>query len=268
MSMYEENFEPELANFSSFVEESFDPSGLNVGRKPLSKFNSLGVGKDGILTIKVTQYKNGAPLLAGATATPMANYARNKWQLFGACRSIAEMADSRTFPLVQPFDANISGKIAIYTGAPADLENVAFWQSDGSLFIGDVFVAGGTGAVSPKDGVLISCVEKPYRFVLKQLNTTLVIVRKTRFAYRNEASLDYGIEFTTESFLGKEDNNTITPRTYFDPNQQQSKTVDLNQEMVISQELALTGDIDLNEPEITFTLFVRAFNKSALMGKI
>lgn len=267
----------------------FDPQGVNLAKAPISKYESIGDSQDAILTINISRVSAGTPKDLS-------------FQLFGALNGIHASENNASFPNVATgFDwsrtkeallTNLTKTRKIATELVAAVDFAAFkaavttdlatnlifepytvlaelmgtdtriveWQQDGSLKI---------STVNPTDGtvdeyIVISCEEVPYKTLIENLKTSVLLVKNMRFGYVQETSLDKSLSFVYASMFGSDQTNNLVPRRYFTPEQQQSRIVDIDQSYFLTGELAINSVMKANETNLSFILDVTKFQKNAV----
>lgn len=149
--------------------------------------------------------------------------------------------------------------------------NKVIWGSDGSLYYsGGVY---GTAPNQLNEFLQISCRQLPYRTLLNSSSGAPFLVSKMRLTVptnASQASLQINQDFThvTNTFLGAQKSNPISPRAFFNPNQFQTNIVDIKAAYAIDAEKGLSyqvvNAVSNAAPETTtVTLFVPAFEKPA-----
>jgi hypothetical protein len=80
-------------------------------------------------------------------------------------------------------------------------------------------------------------------------------VGKLRYSYTSDSQLDQEIVIFQRTIFGAYKENRISPRSYFDPNQQQSKVVDIPISFGINAEVGINIAL-LPSEVVTLNLFV------------
>jgi len=94
------------------------------------------------------------------------------------------------------------------------------WDQDGKL----VF----TSTNNALPNATVSCSQFPYRGLFQSIVSQKFIIRRMRMTFTSAAQIDNTITHFKSSFFGSTSQNTISPREYFDPTQQQGLIVDVN----------------------------------------
>ena len=79
-------------------------------------------------------------------------------------------------------------------------------------------------------------------------------------SFTNESQLDNDITHLTQTFLGKVEQNTFTPRVYFKDNQFQSKQVTIPQPYIIDGERGLQFTLNSGET-MSFNFYLNGIMK-------
>lgn len=167
----------------------------------------------------------------------------NKVQLFNFLRSIDEIRDTSVTTTSVP---GIYPNILLTEGAPNTIITASrtYFDQSGNLVIGDA--AG--------DSVTVQGTTVPYRTLVKGSALLPFKVQKIRYAYTSDSQLDQEIVIFTRTIFGAYKENRISPRSYFDPNQQQSKVVDIPISFAIDMQTGI--EIELLASEVvTLNLF-------------
>jgi len=273
----------------NYAFDSYDPSGFNdyvamgdgfeeaAGRAPMMRaprqgFRALGgVGQvDILLTNNIT-----------AAITPIDVQGITKFDLFNYNRSGGTINNtafsSRTISglMWEEFASTGAGIFTTGTATNAQISaaraNKVIWGSDGSLYYsGGVY---GTAPNQLNEFLQISCRQLPYRTLLNSSSGAPFLVSKMRLTVPtngSQASLQINQDFThvTNTFLGAQKSNPISPRAFFNPNQFQTNIVDIKAAYAIDAEKGLSYQVvhavSNGAPETTtVTLFVPAFEKPA-----
>lgn len=175
----------------------------------------------------------------------------NKVQLFNYLRSIDEIANAALTTSVPGIFPNIT----LTEGTPNTIITATrtYFNQNGDLVIGE-----GSG-----DSVTVTGTTVPYRTLVKGSAVLPFKVQKIRYAYTSDSQLDEEIVIFTRTIFGAYKENRISPRSYFDPNQQQSKVVDIP----ISFAIDLQTGIEINllaSEVVTLNLFCDVTSQPAI----
>ncbi len=163
-------------------------------------------------------------------------------QLFDSFRNAIYQEDTTLYPTYAPFTA--------VNRSAANLNSVIYFNAKGDQVIQ---TAAGTF-------ITITCQQVPYRQLLKNLEFFRISVKTLKMTYTNESQLDNDLFLTENTFLGKSNRNTITPRTSFADNQFQSKQVTINQPFMIDGERGMYFSMNSGET-ITFAFNLDGVSK-------
>lgn len=271
----------------------FDPQGVNLAKAPLYTYQSQNDSGDAILTIKVTRVNDAA----GTSSLP--------YQLFGALNGIHSSENNAKFPGYKPaadykvsinMDNYCLGRVRslanilkdniadinnpavmspLYAGwlsvpdavalADSGADYVTQWLDNGSLKIGKPSISD-ENATYDAPAVIISCEEVPYKTLIENLKTSVLLVKSVRMGFGLETSLDRSLGFVYASMFGSDQTNNLVPRRYFTPEQQQSRIVDIDQPFFLTGELAINSSLAANEQEVSFVIDVTKFQKNAVVS--
>jgi len=194
---------------------------------------------------------NGLVVMAGAELAQFDISIVNAWnascivQLFNYMKSISIV-----------LDASLAGGFPPFTGADlaaANTNSLVFWDHNGALVIRDAEPA----------NVTIQCKQIAYRSLLESSSRTPFQIEKLRLTVQNDAQIDNEIFIKENTWLGKTDKNSLNPRTYFNPNQFQSKIIDIPLKTLINFERGLEILVNAGET-INLSFFVSAYRKHSL----
>ena len=148
-------------------------------------------------------------------------------------------------------------------------ENKIIWSSDGSLYYS------GKTTTAPDVAYLnVSCRQLPYRALLNSSSVAPFMVSKMRLTVPNTTNgllqINQDFAHITNTFLGAQKVNPISPRAFFNPQQFQTNIVDIKAAYAIDAERGLNYQVvnntvttPANAEVHTVTLFVPAFEKPA-----
>jgi hypothetical protein len=115
------------------------------------------------------------------------------------------------------------------------------------------------------DGVFveISCQQVPYRRLLEDCKDMVLKVNLTRINYNDTNGKNNDLRFKKYKSFAEEDNNSISPLTYFDPKQFQSLIVDIPEVYYIDKMTGLYMDV---EPlaDVALNFFIVAYRNNGL----
>jgi hypothetical protein len=148
-------------------------------------------------------------------------------------------------------------------------ENKIIWGSDGSLYY-----SGKTSTAPNTEYLQVSCRQLPYRALLNSSGVAPFLVSKMRLTVPNTTNgllqINQDFAHITNTFLGAQKVNPISPRAFFNPQQFQTNIVDIKAAYAIDAERGLnyqvvnnTTNVVANAEVHTVTLFVPAFEKPA-----
>jgi len=180
----------------------------------------------------------------GIKATNSNSSADNTIELFNVLRPIWEIANSTLTSAVPAIFSNIT----LTEGTPNTIiiATRAYFEQDGDLVIGR----------SSGNGSLIQGTTVPYNTLCKGIAAGLPFnVVKLRYSYTSDSQLDQEIVIFKRTIFGKYTENRISPRSYFDPNQQQSKVVDIPVSFGVDAETGIQTTLLASEV-VTFNFFV------------
>jgi len=170
--------------------------------------------------------------------------ADTKIELFNFLRSVAFAANSDVSAL-NPWTA--------VSVAAANANSLIYFDQSGNLIFQD---AGGLK-------LTISCNQVPYISLFYASAFFPMRVERMLMTFTLDSSLDQDIKHTTNTFLGGKKTNPITPRTFFDPTQFQSKLVNIKAPYDIDIEKGLQFTI-LSTETLSFNLYLRRYVKPTL----
>lgn len=136
--------------------------------------------------------------------------------------------------------------IAALIAAPTGGNCVGINQS------GNLEVRGNAG--DPK--LIVGCGEYPYNSLLESTKTLPFNVSAVRYTVTTDLQIDENITHFTRTFAGGQNQNTISPRAYFKPNQYQNKTLDILAPFNIDSESGLRIPVLAGE-SIRLALFIQ-----------
>jgi hypothetical protein len=209
-----------LFNFSNFDNSAFDADAFN---------GPTGAG------VSYSQ--------VGIKATNTSSSTTENAQFFNFLRLISEISDASLTSSVPGIYPNI----LLSSGTPDAIvtNSRTFFNQAGSLLINESSTA----------GVLIEGTTVPYLTLVKGSALLNFKVGKLRYSYTSDSQLDQEIIIFQRTIFGAYKENRISPRSYFDPNQQQSKVVDIPISFGINAEVGINIAL-LPSEVVTLNLFV------------
>lgn len=187
----------------------------------------------------------------GIKATNTSAGTTNTVQLFNFLRLISEITD----PTIGTSVPGIFPNITLTEGTPNTIitNTRTFFNAAGDLLINE-----GTS-----DGVTVQGTTVPYLTLVKGSALLNFKVGKLRYSYTSDSQLDQEIVIFQRTIFGAYKENRISPRSYFDPNQQQSKVVDIPISFGINAEVGINIAL-LPSEVVTLNLFVEQQTKPTI----
>jgi len=222
----EDNYDDD--NYDDSYDDTYDPDSYVGKKKPMRRpMPKMGAFKptSGYFTIQIVNS------IAGDQTV----------ELFNSLRNAVNAVNTDLFSGFVPFTA--------VNRAAANLNSVIYYNA-----AGDMIIQSAAGTL-----LTISCKQIPYKTLVESLKFYRIQVKTTKISFTNEPQLDNDITYSQQTFLGKKEVNTFTPRVYFADNQFQSKQVTINQGYVIDGERGLSFTVNQGE---TISL---NFNLSGIM---
>jgi hypothetical protein len=102
---------------------------------------------------------------------------------------------------------------------------------------------GAAGALA----LTVDCPQYTYRALLKSSGTRPFRIVGIRMTVQNDAQIDNELVHFTANFLGATNRNTISPRTFFNPQQFQTKIVDISCDLPIDDQKGLIYKLNAGE---------------------
>jgi len=189
---------------------------------------------------------------------------------------------------VTPFSLlKVIGRLASIVDTPANeivdganaaavqtYNNAIFNDNNGNLLytLGSFMDLGHWGLAYPNvpmssatDGVFmeISCQQVPYRRLLEDCKDMVLKVNLTRIAYSTTQGKYNDLRFKKYKSFAQEDNNAISPLSYFSPNQFQPMEVDIPEVYYIDKMTGLYLDIEPMD-DVTLNFFIVAYRNNGL----
>ncbi len=156
-------------------------------------------------------------------------------ELFNPNRSFAKERNLQYITsatvLMKPIDT-VQGQQAAGVG-------IIGFNQDGNLIA--------TGAVAYTPVLTVSCGQYPYRGVLESCAIQPFRIYGIRMTVTTDAQIDNDITHFNSTFLGAKQQNPVSPRTYFRPDQFQTKIVDIQCDFRIDRERGLYTIVNAGE---------------------
>lgn len=108
---------------------------------------------------------------------------------------------------------------------------------------GKLLATGALGATA----LTVDCPQYTYRGLMKSSGRRPFTIEGIRMTVQNDAQIDNEIVHFTQNFLGAKSQNTLTPRTYFNPQQFQGKIVDIACNFPIDDQKGLLYKLNAGE---------------------
>jgi len=102
----------------------------------------------------------------------------------------------------------------------------------GFLANGDLKLTGAAGVTA----LTVSCAQYPYRALMESSGRRPFIVKGARMTFSNDSQIDQELVHFRSTFLGAKSENGITPRTFFNPTQNQNLIVDVQMNFAIDDQ--------------------------------
>lgn len=179
------------------------------------------------------------------------------FELFNPSFGISQLPNGTFFPSVEPI--TLSEGLLDYVADPVN-GSYAYFNASGDLVVGRF------NAVTPANecAVKISCKEVPYKALLEHLRTTVLKVVKNRMSFTDASTLSQAHYLGRATLFGAKGENTYNPTAYFDPNQQQSKVVDILEEYDVSGNFFLRGKLAPAETRVSMFLSISAVSENGV----
>lgn len=297
--MYEnlENFTPEMFeeafgnNYESMDElQTFDPASpfaRNVRASSEFQNKSKSLLKDAVITLRVQNKTNETRTVELFNTIKHITKVPNT-AIYGSVikpLSISTIASFLTTLMRQNNAALIAGKINAGNVSTDPLAGVAFWDDNtGNLIYNyganreynyttqDYTVQGldvrssltsdVLGAV-PTDQMLVSCAQMPYRQLVENLASMVISIRQWKIQTSSENQIKNAFRPYLYGDLGVVTNDSFEPSEFFQPENQQTKLINMTRQMYVTKNTAVYIDIEPNE-DMQITLNVQAFRDNGL----
>lgn len=176
-------------------------------------------------------------------------------ELFNYLRSISKINNPAIVPLATARAATVDN---IIQNPAATTENsLIFFDQDGNLIIQN-----GAG-----NKLTVAGNQVPYRALFESTIQSPFVIDRIRMTFTTDPQIDKPIKFTRQTFLGSASDNTITPRSFQSPMQQQSKIVDIVQSFPIDAQSGFNFEL-LNGETVTMSLFLSIYTNVADARKL
>jgi hypothetical protein len=127
-----------------------------------------------------------------------------------------------------------------------------WWGQDGEL------------RYSSADGIgKIQCSQIPYRALVDQTLRSSLTINRMRIKYGTSGQINNDITWTNKTFLGMRQQNSISPASYFAPDQYQSLIVDVPVTLPIDADKGLTMTVNANE-NMLVSIFVSQYTRNTI----
>lgn len=115
---------------------------------------------------------------------------------------------------------------------------------------GDLIVTSAAGTI-----LTISCPDIPYKTLVETLKFYRINVKSLKIGFTNTPQLSNTINFTEQTFLGRDNKNTLMPKAFFTDGQFQSKQVTITNGFIIDGERGMNFVVNQGETmDLTFML--------------
>lgn len=179
-------------------------------------------------------------------------------ELFNAQYSAAKYttyAPANYFPVDAVHSVTI-GTTPFYVYGRATDETIGhtniWWDQEGALRYSD---ADGIGK--------IQCSQIPYRALVDQTLRSAITINRMRIKYGSSGQINNDITWVNKTFLGMRQQNSISPASYFAPDQYQSLIVDVPVTLPIDADKGLTMQVEANE-NMLISIFVSQYTRNTI----
>jgi len=221
--------------FENFDPESFDPENYTGKRKAVFSPPVKG----GLTTVL------GALMAQVDIKIVNAGLTNEKVELFGKSRSFTEIINTAI---------NAYGAFSAEDRNAANLNSLVYWADNGDLIIQNA-----AGALTT-----VSCKQVPYRTLFNSSAIQPFKIEKVRLTVTNDSQIDNDINDVSLTFLGKVDRNSLSPRSFLNPTQFQSKIIDIPYKVEINSEKSIEYVVNAGETT-TFNFFISQYRKLQLV---
>jgi hypothetical protein len=234
------------------------------------RFNAAGIGKEGIITIRAknntatqkrveifnnlrhitkTPANDQYSKVAGSVYQPL-----NTNNLFLEALKALQVTGKTPFAQM-PSQQRISPAFASYEDVTGNLIYIP--SLDYSTSINPAI---GSSALAD---AFVSCSQMPYRTLVELTAAMVLRVRLTKLQVSLDQQLFNPLEFVRYKALGGTESNSLEPSEFFDPQNQQSKVVNISRGYLIDNETGIYLTLEPNA-DIQLTLFISAFRNNAI----
>lgn len=225
-----DDFDPDTFDPDFFDEDSFDSEEDEYQGKR-KKFSLRGIAQVDI-TIDNSQQASAQQV-----------------ELFNYLRSFAFIRNTTLDATKIPF--TLDGISAVATNANFPNQTIFFNQS------GDLILRGASSTSFCK----VSCGQLPYRSLFEASSRSSFLLSKMRLSVSNNAQIDQSIVHFKNTMFGGIQENSISPRSFFSPTQQQSLIIDIpNLKLILDQERGLRVNVLANQ-SLNISLFINEWRK-------
>lgn len=170
-------------------------------------------------------------------------------ELFNYLRSAVFIRNTTLDATKIPF--TLDGISAVATNANFPNQTIFFDQS------GNLIMRGASASSYCK----ISCGQLPYRSLFEASSRSSFMLSKMRLSVSNATQIDQSIVHFKNTMFGGIQENSISPRSFFSPTQQQSLIIDIpNLKLILDQERGLRVNVLANQ-SLNISLFINEFRK-------
>ncbi len=184
-------------------------------------------------------------------------------QLFNAQNTVVELLDPTT-----GYKPSLSASVVVYSADATTVveglfygisrlsinPKVVYWDQEGSLVYLDE-TSGGT--------CVISCKQIPYRSLMKYSERGSFRIDRMRMKFKTSDQINQDFTVTQRTFLGLRKSNSISPSSYFSPQQYQSLILDIPVPVDIDAERGINYTMRPTET-LLINMFISNYSKSAL----
>jgi hypothetical protein len=226
--MYAQNYDP-----SSYDPSNFDGMSNSMPSLNVSQPNTPVI--DGVTRMQGNNLAQLDLTITNSQATATVA------QLFNYINSVS-LVNNAAISTLNPFTA--------LDVAATNQNSLIYFNRAGALVYTDSSAASMT----------IQCRQRAYRGLFESSSRTPFIIEKVRLTVTNDSQIDNEIFVDYQSFLNKVETNSINPRTYFNPYQNQSKIIDIPLKTLIDLERGLRLTVNASET-INLAIFISAYKK-------
>jgi hypothetical protein len=164
---------------------------------------------------------------------------------------------------------DLTGNLVYNYGLPQDYDltagaNGVYNVSGGATQVVSTAVMSNTlGAVST-DQMIVSCSQLPYRQLVDNLGTMILNIRQWKIQTSSENQIKNAFRPYLYGDLGVVTNDSFEPSEFFQPENQQTKLINMTRQMWVDKNTAIYIDVEPLE-DMQITLNVSAYRDNALM---